>query len=95
MDYDQTFRIVLIVGALIVFPIMAYHRLKSQATGETLDRWQEGRFILFTLRPVGVAAMVGLLAFMINPSGWRGRPCGCQSGCGGQESAWASLPEDC
>lgn len=68
MDYDQTFRIVLIVGALIVFPIMAYHRLKSQATGETLDRWQEGRFILFTLRPVGVAAMVGLLAFMINPS---------------------------
>ena len=68
MDYDQTFRIVLIVGALILFPIMAYHRLKSQATGERLDRWQEGRFILFTLRPVGVAAMLGLLAFMINPS---------------------------
>ena len=68
MHSDQTFRIVLIIGALIVFPIMAYHRLKSQATGETLDRWQEGRFILFTLRPVGVAAMLGLLAFMINPS---------------------------
>ncbi len=68
MDHDQTFQIVLIVGALILFPIMAYHRLKSQATGESLDRWQEGRFILFTLRPVGVAAMLGLLAFMINPA---------------------------
>ena len=68
MDQDQTFRVVLTVGALIVFPIMAYHRLKSQATGETLDRWQEGLLILFTLRPIGVAAMLGLLAFMLNPS---------------------------
>ncbi len=67
MDQDHTFRVVLAVGALIIFPIMAYHRLKSR-TGETLDRWQEGRFILFTLRPVGVASMLGLLAFMLNPS---------------------------
>ena len=76
MDHDQTFRVVLTVGALTVFPVMAYHRLKSQATGETLDRWQEGPFILFTLRPVGVAAMLGLLAFMVNPS-WM---------------AWSSVP---
>lgn len=68
MDNDQTFRIVLIVVALTVFPVMAYYRVRSQATGEKLDRWQEGRFILFTLRPVGVAAMLGLLAFTINPS---------------------------
>jgi len=68
MDDDQTFRIVLIIGALILLPIMVYHRVKSQATGETLDRWQEGRFVLFTLRPIGVAAMLGLLAFMINPA---------------------------
>ena len=68
MDDDQTFRSVLIIGALILFPTMAYHRLKSQATGEKLDRWQEGRFILFTLRPIGVVAMLGLLAFMIDPS---------------------------
>jgi protein-S-isoprenylcysteine O-methyltransferase Ste14 len=67
MHDDQTFRMILIIGALILFPIMAYRRLKSQATGETLDRRQEGRFILFTLRPIGVAAMLGLLAFMINP----------------------------
>ena len=68
MDNDQTFRIVLIAGAMIVVPIMAYYRLKSQATGERLDRWQEGPFILFTLRPVALAAVLGLMAFMINPS---------------------------
>jgi protein-S-isoprenylcysteine O-methyltransferase Ste14 len=68
MHHDQPFRIALIVGALIVFPIMAYHRLRSQATREKLDRWQEGRFILFTMRPIGVAAMLGLLGFMINPA---------------------------
>lgn len=68
MNSDQTFRIVLIVGALMLLPIMAYHRLKSQATCETLARWQEGRLIVFTLRPVGILGILGLIAFMINPS---------------------------
>ena len=67
MNDDQTFRIVLIVGMLILLPIMVYHRVKARATGEALDRRQEGRFILFTLRPLGVATMLGLVAFMINP----------------------------
>ena len=71
MDLDQTFRMMLITGALVMFPIMIYHRLKSQATGETLDRWQEGPFILFTLRPIGLAAMLGLIAYMIDPSWMR------------------------
>jgi len=75
MDDDQTFRWVLIAGWLLVFPLMVYHRVKA-ATGERLDRWQEGPFILFTLRPVGVAAMLGLLAFLIDPS----------------SMAWSSLP---
>jgi len=68
MIYEQTFRVVLIVGSLILLPIAVYHRLKSQATGERLDRRQEGVFILFTLRPVGVAGMLGLFAYMVNPS---------------------------
>ena len=63
MNHDQTFRIVLIVGTLVLLPIMLYYRLKSQATGEKLDRWQEGRFILFTLRPVGMITMLGFIAF--------------------------------
>jgi len=69
MNQDQTFRVVLVVGAMIVLPIMVYHRVRSQATGEVLDRWQEGAFILCTLRPVGAATMLGLVAYMIDP-GW-------------------------
>ena len=76
MNDDQVFRVVLIFGALILMPIMVFHRVKSQATREPLDRWQEGWFILFTLRPIGVAGMLGLLVFMINPA-WM---------------AWSSVP---
>ncbi len=68
MNPDQTFRVVLIVGSLIIFPTTAYYRLKSQATGERLDRRQEGLFILLTLRPVGIASMLGLIAYMVNPA---------------------------
>ncbi len=68
MNQDQTFRLVLIAGVLIVMPVMVYHRIRSQATGEKLDRWQEGLFILFTLRAVGVTTMLGLIVYMINPA---------------------------
>jgi protein-S-isoprenylcysteine O-methyltransferase Ste14 len=68
VNQDQTFRIVLVIGFLLVFPIAAYYRIRSQSTREPLDRWQEGRFILFTLRPAGVAAMAGMIAYMIDPA---------------------------
>ena len=68
MNHDQLFRVILIVGSIVLLPIAAYHRLKSQATGEKLDRRQEGLFILFTLRPVGIVGMLGLIAYMVNPS---------------------------
>jgi protein-S-isoprenylcysteine O-methyltransferase Ste14 len=76
MADEQTFRTILIIFSMMLFPVMIYHRLKSQATGERLDRWQEGRLILFTLRPIGIATMLGLLAYMINPD-WM---------------AWSSMP---
>ena len=76
MNDDLTFRLVLIIGSLLLFPIGIYYRLKSQATGEKLDRRQEGLWILFTLRPVGVLGMLGLIAYMVNPSwmGWSSLP---------------------
>jgi protein-S-isoprenylcysteine O-methyltransferase Ste14 len=67
MSDEQVFRAILIGSALLLFPVTIYHRIKSQSTGESLDRWQEGPFILFTLRPIGLATMFGLLAYMINP----------------------------
>ena len=73
---DETFRNVLIVGAVLLFPVAFYFRAKSQATGEALDRRQEGLPILLTLRPIGLAGMIGLIVFMINPAAM----------------AWSSLP---
>ena len=66
MEYEQTFRFILILGFAVIVPIGAYHRIKSQATGEKLDRRQEGIFILLTLRPIGIAFMGGFLTYMIN-----------------------------
>ena len=62
---------------LVVLPIGIYHRLKSQATGEKLDRWQEGLFILFTLRTAGVVGWLGIIAYLVNSS-WM--------------MAWSSVP---
>jgi protein-S-isoprenylcysteine O-methyltransferase Ste14 len=76
MEGEEVFRRVLIVAAAILFPVLVYHRLRSQATGETLDRWQEGPWILFTLRPIGIACMAGLIAYMANPGlmAWSSMP---------------------
>lgn len=73
---DATFRIVLIIGAVLIFPAAFYYRFKSQSSGESLDRRQEGLAILLTLRPIGLAGVVGLIAFMVNPAAM----------------AWSSLP---
>ena len=69
MDHEQTFRLILIIGFAVVIPIGLYHRLKSQRSGEKLDRRQEGTFILATLRPIAVLRMAGLVVWLINP-GW-------------------------
>jgi protein-S-isoprenylcysteine O-methyltransferase Ste14 len=76
MNQDATFRIVLIAGFLAVIPIAMYYRVKSQATGEKLDRRQEGLFILATARPVGLILWVGIFAYMFSPS----------------SMAWSSVP---
>jgi protein-S-isoprenylcysteine O-methyltransferase Ste14 len=75
MNADQTFRLILIAGTLVFFPLAFYHRLKAR-TGEKLDRWKEGPFILFTLRPVGIAVLIGLFTYMVNPA----------------RMAWSSMP---
>ena len=67
MADDQTFRLILALGLAVVLPFGIYHRIRSQATREKLDRRQEGLVILLTLRPIGLAAMVGLVTFVVNP----------------------------
>src|SRR5712672_3364983 len=75
MSDDQTFRLILLAGFVILVPTGIWHRLRSR-TGEKLDRRQEGLVILVALRLLGLAGMIGLIAYLINPA-WM---------------AWASVP---
>lgn len=76
MNQESVFRAALAVGFLAVLAIALPHRLKSWASKERLDRRQEGLFILVTLRPVGLALWLGVIAYLINPA-WM---------------AWSSVP---
>ena len=53
MVVDEPFRWILVAGFAVVMPVGLYHRIRSQSSGEHLDRRQEGWFILATLRPIG------------------------------------------
>jgi protein-S-isoprenylcysteine O-methyltransferase Ste14 len=76
MNPDATFAVVLRIGWLILLPVMVFHRVRSQMTGEPLDRRQEGALVLLTLRPAGIAHIVGLIVYMVNPSrmSWSAMP---------------------
>ena len=64
---DDLARIILLVGFAVVVPVGTYHRLRSR-TDERLDRRQEGWLILMSRRLLALAGMVGLVAFLIEPS---------------------------
>lgn len=64
---DDLACIILLVGFAVVAPVGIYHRLRSR-TGERLDRRQEGWLILLSLRPLALACLVGLVAFLIEPN---------------------------
>jgi protein-S-isoprenylcysteine O-methyltransferase Ste14 len=68
MNQEAMFRPVLAVGFVAVLVITLYHRLRSWASKEELDRRQEGMFILATLRPVGLLLWLGVIAFLVNPA---------------------------
>jgi len=76
MEHDPTFRAVLLVGFAVLAPVALFYRVRSQLTGEKLDRRQEGWFIFLTLRPIGVAGMVGVIVYLIDP----------------RRMAWAAFP---
>jgi protein-S-isoprenylcysteine O-methyltransferase Ste14 len=73
---EQVYRAVLVAAWAAVCPVAAYHRIRSQSTREPLDRWQEGWFVLATLRPAGIACFLGVIGYLVNPS----------------RMAWSALP---
>jgi hypothetical protein len=68
MRDDQTFRRLLMIGLAVLLPVLFYHRVKSQATGEKLDRRQKGLSILFSLRLLGLLLFSSLVAYLIDPT---------------------------
>ncbi len=76
MTPDETFRSLLLAAIVVILPVGLYHRIRSQATREPLDRRQEGMFILATLRPAGLAFFAGVVAYLVRPA----------------SMAWASMP---
>src|SRR5689334_4157252 len=68
MNDDQVFRFILSAGFLVLIPVGLYHRVKSQATGEKLDRRKEGLFLLVSLRVLGLAGWIGRLIYLIDPA---------------------------
>ena len=67
MPNDHPFRIAMLVGMSLLIPVMAYFRIRSQLTGERLDRRQEGWFILISLRLVAAVGAVVAITFLIAP----------------------------
>lgn len=59
MNQEGAFRAVLGAGFLAVILLTLSYRLPSWASKETLDRRQEGAFILATLRPIGLLLWLG------------------------------------
>lgn len=65
---DQTFRIVLLLWALLWFPVALFYRVRSLASREKLDRRKEGLLILLTLRPLGGFCLLATITFVVKPS---------------------------
>ncbi len=60
MTTESTFRAIILANFALCLPNI-YYRIKSQATGEKLDRSQEGIAVLVGLRLLGVLAWVALV----------------------------------
>jgi protein-S-isoprenylcysteine O-methyltransferase Ste14 len=65
MPPDDTFRLAVLIIVAVLAPIAVVYRVRS-FTGETLDRWQEGPFLLFGLRLSGVPAFIGIVVWMVD-----------------------------
>jgi protein-S-isoprenylcysteine O-methyltransferase Ste14 len=67
MTTDSTFRAIILANVGLCLPNI-YYRIKSQATGEKLDRSQEGIAILVGLRLCGALAAVALATYLAAPA---------------------------
>ena len=88
MSLDATFRPYVVAGFLLIILIALPFRIKSQATGEKLDRTQEGMAMLIGLRLAGAVLWVGGDHLHGRTRRrWPGRRYRCRPGFAGRASA--------
>ncbi len=68
MATESTFRLLAVVNIALCLPIGLYYRIKSEATGERLDRREEGVIVMVGLRLGGLLCLAILVAWLINPA---------------------------
>ena len=68
MSTESTFRAIAFASIALCVPIGLYHRIKSQATRERLDRREEGIPLMVALRLCGLLAWLLFAAYLINPA---------------------------
>jgi protein-S-isoprenylcysteine O-methyltransferase Ste14 len=66
MTTESMFRAVVIASLALCLPVALYFRINSQATGERLDRREEGLVIMVALRLCGVLAWIVMAAYLID-----------------------------
>lgn len=73
---ETPFRVVFVVGFVVVVLVMLYYRFRSWTSGEKIDRRPEGLFLLFTLRPAGLVLWLAAAAYMVDPAwmAWSSTP---------------------
>ena len=64
---DDKLRYILIIGSLFLLGIGVVHRIRAR-TKESLDRKQEGLFILIGLRLSGLTGLAALATYVVNPA---------------------------
>jgi protein-S-isoprenylcysteine O-methyltransferase Ste14 len=68
MTPDSTFRTIALASIAVCLPIGVYFRIKSQSTGERLDRTKEGVLVMVGLRLCGVLTWALFTAYLIKPA---------------------------
>ena len=67
MSDDQIFRLILAAAIAVYLPFLLFHRIRSRARREGVDRGQEGP-IRFAVMTLGAAATLSMVAFVIDPA---------------------------
>lgn len=67
MTEDSLFRLLLGIWLGLLLPVGLWFRIRSQSTGEKLDRMQEGLVILIGLRLGGALMLLVLILYFVAP----------------------------